>query len=286
MLKLLSSGVAVLSLFVLAGPSIADEPPPKKERAARAAPQRAAPQQQQQASNWSGGQAGGSNGASSANNNFVEPGAYNFSNCLVNCYETPFAFSGGRASYLIGAFLGYRVQMGNLVVGVEGDVNWKNNQAEKLQNTPPPWLGIEQFTGSQKQGTDGSFRGRIGYLVTPWTLLYATAGVAVGNVSGSFSYYAAPPSSCSVNCFIVTGASTWSDTRVGGTIGAGAETQLFAGVKARAEYRYTDFGSFSKDVPLSHTGSCPPSTCGTTAHIDLRANNHRFTVGLGVDLWQ
>jgi outer membrane immunogenic protein len=287
MQKLLSSGVAVLSLFVMAGQAMADEPPPRRERAAapaRAAPQRAAPQQQQQASNWSGGQAGGSNGASSANNNFVEPGAYNFAPCPGSCYETPFAFNGSRASYLIGAFLGYRVQMGNIVVGVEGDLNWKNNEAAKVQNTPPPWLGYEQFTGSQRQGTDGSFRGRIGYLVTPWTLLYATGGIAVGSVSGSFSYYAAPLSSCSLNCVTVSGAASWNDTRVGGTVGAGAETQVFAGVKARVEYRYTDFGSFSKDVPLTNNGIGCGASCGTNAHIDLRANNHRFTVGLGFDL--
>src|ERR1700704_2148285 len=127
MRKLLIASVGVLSMFIVAGQAAADEfrAPPKRERAAapaRAAPQRAAPQQQ--ASNWSGGQAGGSNGASSANNNFVEPGAYNFSPCPGSCYETPFAFSGSRASYLIGAFLGYRIQMGNIVVGVEGDINW------------------------------------------------------------------------------------------------------------------------------------------------------------------
>src|SRR5882757_6268950 len=130
MRKLLISGVGVLSTFIVMGQAMADEAPPKRERAAapvRAAPQRAAPQQQ--ASNWSGGQAGGSNGASSANNNFVEPGAYNFAPCPGSCYETTFAFNGSRASYLIGAFLGYRVQMGNIVVGVEGDVNWKNNEA-------------------------------------------------------------------------------------------------------------------------------------------------------------
>src|SRR5690349_10433778 len=118
---LLISGVGVLSAFLVMGPAIADEfrAPPKKERAAAPARvQRAAPQQQQQASNWSGGQAGGSNGVSSANNNFVEPGAYNFApGCGGPCYETPFAFNTSSTSYLIGGFLGYRVQMGNIVVG-------------------------------------------------------------------------------------------------------------------------------------------------------------------------
>jgi len=288
MRKLLISAVGVLSAFIVLEPAIADEfrAPPRQAAPVRAAPQRAAPQQQ--ASNWTGGQAGGSNGVSSANNNFVEPGAFNFSN-LCSCdpsYETPFSFSGKSVSYIVGGFLGYRVQMGNVVVGVEGDVYWKRGETSQVQNTPPPWLASETFTGSQKQGTDASLRARLGYLVTPWTLLYATGGLAIGNVSGSFSYAAFPPSFCSVTpCYNVTGAASWSDTRVGGTVGAGAETQIFAGVKARMEYRYTDFGSFSKDVPLTDNsfGACG-SRCGTNAHIDLRAFNHRLTVGLGFDL--
>jgi outer membrane immunogenic protein len=288
MTKLLISGVGVLSALFVIGPAIAaDIAVPKRERAARPA------QTQQASSNWSGSQAGGSNGASSVNNNFVEPGAHNFSpGCgTFTCYETPFSFSGHPGSYIIGGFLGYRWQMGMVVVGVEGDINWKRGETSKVQNTPPPWLaasGSETFTGSQKQGADGSLRGRIGYLVTPWTLLYATGGLAIGSVSGSFSYAGCTLSSCpSIGSTNVTGSATWSDTRVGGTVGAGAETQIVAGVKARVEYRYTDFGKYSKDVPLANNslGACStPSVCGNNAHIDLRAFNHRVMVGLGFDL--
>src|SRR4030081_1788995 len=70
----------------------------------------------------------------------------------------------------------------------EGDINWQKGETSHAQNTPPPCLSYALFTGSQKQGADGSIRGRLGYLVTPWTLLYATGGLAIGQVSGSFSY--------------------------------------------------------------------------------------------------
>jgi len=282
--KLLISGVGVLSAFLLVGPAIAADIAVKPKRERAAAPQRTT--QTQQSSNWSGSQAGGSNGGSSVNNNFVEPGAFNYApGCFGPCYETPFQFSDHKVSYIIGGFLGYRVQMGNIVVGVEGDVYWKNAESSKVQNTPPPWLGYEQFTGSQKQGVDGSLRLRVGTLVTPWTLLYATGGLAVGRVSGSFSYAGCEFSDC-IGGTNVFGSATWSETRVGGTVGAGVETEIFPGVKARGEYRYTDLGKFSKDVPLQNNsgGSCPPTTCGTTAHIDLKATNHRFTFGLGIDL--
>jgi outer membrane immunogenic protein len=314
----------------MAGPALADEfrPAPKRERAAapeRAAPQRAAPQQQ--ASNWTGGQVGGSNGASSVNNSFVEPGAFNYApGCGGPCYQTPFSFSGHPTSYIIGGFLGYRVQVGLWVVGIEGDINWQKGETSYAQNTPPPWLGYELFTGSQKQGSDGSIRGRIGFLVTPRTLVYATGGLAIGKISGSFSYTGCQSPTCAdtisssgftpTTVFITTpnpispgilpdivtpvtvltpttvvtsatnvkGVASWSDTRVGGTVGVGAETELWTGVKARLEYRYTDYGKFSKDVPLSTNNPSCGVSCGTTAHIDMRAFNHRLMVGLGFDL--
>jgi outer membrane immunogenic protein len=275
MRQLLASSVAALSALLLAGSAIAADlqVKPKRERAQ---------QPQQQASNWNGGQAGGSNGASSVNNNFVEPGSYNFSECVGSCFETPFSFSGNKTSYIIGLFLGYRWQMANIVVGVEGDVNWKRGETSAAQYTPLPYLCCngDEFTGSLKQGWDSSFRGRFGVLVTPWTLLYATGGLAIGQVSGSFSYYAESLSGAT----IVSGSSSWTDTRVGGTVGAGVETQIVPGVTARFEYRYTDFGKFSKDVPLSTVGPCAPGSCGTNAHIDLRAFNHRATVGIGFSL--
>ena len=300
MRKLLISSVGVLSMFVMAGQAMADEfrAPPRRERAAAPAraPQQAAPQQQ--ASNWTGGQVGGSNGASSVNNSFVEPGAFNYAPsssgfpfCGSACYQTPFSFSGHKTSYIIGAFLGYRWQVGMWVVGVEGDINWQKGETSLAQNTPPPWLGYELFTGSQKQGADGSIRGRLGYLVTPWTLLYATGGLAIGQVSGSFSYAGCTVSSCPTTFFSpgfptstnVVGAASWSDTLVGGTVGAGVETQLWAGVKGRIEYRYTDYGKISKDVPLTNNNSFCGSSCGSVAHIDTRAFNQRLTVGLGFD---
>lgn len=285
-MRFLISCVSVLTAVAMLEPALAADQP-ARPRPERAAPERAAPQQR--AANWNGGQVGGSNGASSVNNNFVEPGAYNFFDCFSGCYETPFSFSGSKTSYIIGGFVGYRVQVGNWVVGVEGDINWQNGETSHAQNTPPPWLAYEQFTGSIKQGVDGSFRGRIGGLITPWTLLYVTGGLAVGSVSGSFSYTGCDFSPCSSGS-VVSGAANWTKTLVGGTVGAGLESELFPGWKGRIEYRYTDYGKFSEDVPLTNNvfGGCSsgsgPGSCGSNAHIDMRASNHRVMVGLGLDL--
>ena len=289
MRKLLTAGIGLLATFALLESAMAaDKHAPRRERAA--APERARPQQQQQA-NWNGGQAGGSNGASSVNNSFVEPGSFNFADCFSNCAETPFEFNSRKTSYIGGFFLGYRWLMGKTpfggtVFGIEGDINFKKGESSHVQSSITSWGLHETFTGSQKQGTDGSLRLRVGTLITPWTLVYVTGGLAVGSVSGSFSYAGCEFVTCSSGGTNVTGAGSWSQTRTGGTVGAGVESEFWTGIKGRVEYRYTDLGKYSQDVPLSHTGVCGPTVCGTNAHIDLRATNHRVMVGFGLDLWR
>jgi opacity protein-like surface antigen len=62
-----------------------------------------------------------------------------------------------------------------------------------------------------------------------------------------------------------TGADSWSETRVGWTIGSGIETEIGGGWKVRLEYRYTNFGSFTRNVPLKRTCSTignSPAACG------------------------
>jgi outer membrane immunogenic protein len=312
--KVLVSSIALLSALAVFDAAKADEPPakPKRERAA-AAPARAAPAQQQ-ASNWSGGQVGGSNGVSSVNNGFVEPGAYvcPFGSSIgSNCFETPFSFSGHKASYTIGPFVGYRVQWGNWVVGIEGDWSYKNSESSLSQSstaaiavTGSNYARTDQFSGSVKQKSDSSIRARVGTLVTPWSLLYVTGGVAFAEISGSFAYagslYFCPGSSSGAACVssststvaTATTAVTWSDTRVGSTVGAGWETELFPGWKGRFEYRYTDFGNYDKTFGLttSCTGSSsPPSSCtsspSSSVTINLKESFHTFRVGLAFDLY-
>jgi outer membrane immunogenic protein len=316
-MRLLVASVSLLSAVAMLEPAIAAEiaAKPKRERVAeRPAPQRPAPAPTQTA-NWTGGQLGGSNGVSSVNNSFVDPGSYICpfgSTFNSNCFETPFAFSGHKTTYVVGPFLGYRAQFGMWVAGVEGDWNWKNAEVAANQSSataivvhpdfgsPSTFLRTDQFAGSVKQKWDASIRGRLGMLVTPWSMVYVTGGVAFAEISGSFAYlgtlhscpFGVSASSCvsssTPSVATTSTAVTWSDTRVGSTVGAGWESELWAGLKWRAEYRYTDFGSYTKNVPLvtACTGSsAAASTCTASpsggASLALRSFDHRFTVGLG-----
>src|SRR5215475_14311276 len=114
--------IAALSLLSLA--SIPADAADLRPAVARPAAQPAAAQPAQ--SNWSGVQVGGQNGVSGVNNNFAEPGAYICPTGFPfgsSCFETPFGFSNNHLSYTIGGFVGYRIQAGSYVYGIEGDLS-------------------------------------------------------------------------------------------------------------------------------------------------------------------
>jgi outer membrane immunogenic protein len=275
------------------------------------------------ATNWTGGQAGAQGGLSSMAQNFAEPGANLFfvpsfngvsRTSPVSDPETPFAFKGHPTSLTGGGFLGYTFQAGNFVYGVEGDLNYKHASTSSELTTattatyvpPVPPIVVtaaaalptttatrtELFTGQVQQTWDSSVRARFGVLVTDSTLLYGTGGVAFGNVTSAFSYSASASycstvigaAACATSALYTTsGAASFRETRVGWTAGLGVETAVALGWKARLEYRYTDLGSFSEDVPLTRTCTSGGNACATSgstvALINLRESFQAVRLG-------
>ncbi len=120
------------------------------------------------------------------------------------------SFNGG----ILGGFVGYNYQMdNNIVLGVEGDLNYNWNK--------------EDLIGGVTAGTElsGSVRGRIGYAMDN-LLFYGTAGwtVARGYVD-------------------VPGVGKDKSTFDGYTVGAGVEYAFQNNVVGRAEYRFNNYGS-------------------------------------------
>ncbi len=113
----------------------------------------------------------------------------------------------------VGVFGGRNWKSDKIVYGIEGGVSKSNSSGSFAQN------------GSYDAGWSATVRVRGGYLVTPDTLLYATAGVAWTNFD------------------INAGGREVSDTYAGFVIGAGLEHQFNDNWSARAEYTYTDYGS-------------------------------------------
>jgi outer membrane immunogenic protein len=263
----------------------------------------AAPAQPQ--GNWSGGQFGGFGGGSQMSQSFVEPGSNlcpgpgavptGVSANYAECPETHFEFSSRQFVATGGFFLGYRWQNGVFVYGVEADIAFKNaaksGELSYVSTVDVPGGGnghqrTELFSGRHAQKTDASLRLRFGQLITPLTLAYATGGIALGEICGSFGYQADIVGTVTA---AASGFSSWCDTRVGYTVGAGVETQVARRWKARLEYRYTDFGTSHHDTPLAVTAltgaACDVGgfRCNGNARVDLDSAFHTFRVGLGLD---
>jgi outer membrane immunogenic protein len=232
---------------------------------------------------WTGSQVGLSGGGAKAFQSYVASPYI----CGVECPVSPFSFSGSPWSATVGAFLGYSWQIGWMVVGIEGDMSAKKLETTYGQSTGPTFLGAsvrnESFNASIKQGWDGSGRLRAGYLMTPWTLAYLTGGLAFGEITGFLTYRGTLDVGCPIDSCTATVDSNWAEIRIGWTVGAGLEYALGPFLKARLEYRYTDLGKHSRTLPVS--SNCLTGVCSypTTANVDLQADFHKVTVGIGFD---
>ena len=272
---------------------------------------------------WNAYYVGGFVGASAATQTVKEQGANqffaqrgvgtSFLSLPTSDPETAFSFDGNRGSFTAGGFAGASYQFEQIVFGMEGDFAWKGTTLKGSQVagedatyifTPFNCLGgagdcdfdtanairSETFTGQVQQNWDASVRVRLGTLVTPGILFYATAGGAAGQVSSSFSYsattiysYESAAGAPGPITHTTSGAGNWTDLRLGWTAGAGFEALLTRNWRVRAEYRFTDLGQFSKQVALVRSSSDPvnlPNSGSLTSTVNFDAAFHTFRLGL------
>jgi outer membrane immunogenic protein len=127
-----------------------------------------------------------------------------------------------------GAHVGYNLQLSQFVIGLEGSVDGSSLKRTVNSN---PFIGgvlVVPTTLTGNLGVQGSIRGRLGYA---WdrVLIYATGGVAFAGVNGSI--------------YTPFGYDSFSNTRVGWTVGGGLEYAITNNWSVRAEYRYSQFGT-------------------------------------------
>lgn len=137
-----------------------------------------------------------------------------------------------------GLVAGWNASSGTMVYGLEADLIFGNvTGGAAFSGAPIAGLAPAGITtsASQRLGTRGSLRARLGTTVGEGALLYATGGLALGDVRSTADV-------------VVNGAPSvaWSGersvARAGWTVGAGAEFKLTDAVSLRGEYLYTDLG--------------------------------------------
>ena len=171
-----------------------------------------------------------------------------------------------------GGQVGYNWQTQNWVWGLEADIQGTGERGSRDASCPaalclPPaalaLTGVVPVTLTQQIDWFGTVRARGGILVTPKVLLYATGGLAYGNVNTSET--------------IVGVGYSADDLRVGYTVGAGIEGAIGGNWTARLEYLYVDLGrtSGSFATPLAALGG------GTiTSNFSSRITDNVLRVGV------
>src|SRR5882762_7135640 len=146
--------------------------------------------------------------------------------------------SANASSALGGAHAGYNWQQGTVVFGFETDIQGTNLNSPMvggLNYTPPAPPPPPDFASTQALiEWYGTFRGRLGTTIGSF-LLYATAGVAYGNVGLNSTFSA----------FGLTTHSQTLQTKVGGVVGAGFEYIMMPNVMLTFGYQFVDLGKIN-----------------------------------------
>jgi len=216
--------VACVGLVALAGAAGAADISPRAP-----APYYKAPVYAPSPYTWSGFYVGVNGGGAWGQSNWDIPGGFNL--------------SGG----LVGGSIGYNYQIGQAVVGVEGDIDWASINGKTTAapcpvscNTSDTWLSTA--------------RGRLGYAADRF-MPFVTGGAAFGDIR------ATGPG--------LTGGST---TNVGWTVGGGLEFALLGNWTAKAEYLYVDLGKFNCGVGCGFT----TNNVSFTTNLVRGGLNYRF----------
>jgi outer membrane immunogenic protein len=100
-----------------------------------------------------------------------------------------------------GGQIGYNVQYGSFVTGIETDISGTGWQSSGAASGPRSIFGQLTTAVSTKLDWFGTVRGRVGALVTPSLLFYGTGGLAYGNGNTSVVGSNLPSINCNGTSF-------------------------------------------------------------------------------------
>jgi outer membrane protein OmpA-like peptidoglycan-associated protein len=158
--------------------------------------------------------------------------AWGNSNGTITAPRTSVPYSLSPDGGMGGAHAGYNWQMGNFVLGLEGDA-----EGGSVSDTATGTV-IGLGTGSIRDNMDfdASVRGKLGFAFDR-VLVYGTGGVAFGDVSSTYQFP------------VGNTVAKSSDIRVGWTAGGGIGYAINQNWEVGAEYRYTDLGHQTVSLP-------------------------------------
>jgi outer membrane immunogenic protein len=175
--------------------------------------------------------------------------------------------SNNKIGFIGGAQIGYNWQFGGpLLLGLEADFN--GHSSISSNNSVFGFGG-----GNSGSGFLGTGRARLGFLVSPQFLVYATGGVAYGNpwssANNSAAFFLLNPG---VPFFGFN--NNQNNFKVGWTGGGGFEYMFTPNWSVKAEYLYVDLGRQSSNFAFFGNGAAR-----STAHVARLGVNYHFNWG-------
>lgn len=181
--------------------------------------------------------------------------------------------------------------------GIAGNGNNSRINVAQFVNYTPESYWISNTNLNKNLQYLGTVRGRLGYLITPDLLAYASGGFAYGGTSfsstvtqigvpdvmtGPSTYNFDPP-----NWF--RGYSNKNNARIGWNVGGGIEWMFVRGLSAKLEYIYYDLGSTTNQFTSIRPDAVKPiplaiitqsySTTRFNGNIIRAGVNYHFNVG-------
>ena len=172
-----------------------------------------------------------------------------------------------------GGYAGYNWQVNPVwVAGIEGGLGVATGGTSSRAGIPGVGDAAAQAASpdstSAELGLNGNLRARLGYLITPTTLVYGTGGVAFQQAKYSLNCTGAGASWC------LAGAKSETQSAVlaGWTLGGGVEMAIAPKWLLRVDYGYSNYGSRDRTF---FTGSPGDAVSATT-----KLHTHDVTLGL------
>jgi outer membrane immunogenic protein len=214
--------------------------------------------------NWTGFYVGVNGGGSwgRSNPNVVFDPSLSFSVAATD--STSQAINGA----LGGLQAGYNVQTGAFLFGLETDIQITGQKGDALSTVtlttqvgclvpcvpPAPTVDKAPLDYTQKLPWFGTLRGRVGVAPSDRWFVYATGGLAYGEIRTNATF-TVPGGVCIAPCTPTPAGSVagnFSQTRAGWVAGAGMEAALGGGWTGKLEYLHVDFGDISNTfVPIA-----------------------------------
>lgn len=189
--------------------------------------------------------------------------------------DNPHDFNSSSAR--LGLYGGYNWRLQQMwVVGLEADIAWAD---QKSSAAGIPGL-IPAFAPNDsvrvRDMWDGGLRARLGYLITPATLLYATGGASWMQNEASIT--------CNGNTGWCGGTNATSNrtdsiskTVAGWTIGAGLEATVMPNWLLRGEYRYASYAGYHATLLQGGNGA---NGNLDVVEADIKPRTHTVLIGL------